>query len=304
MMVRPAHFGFNAETAANNSFQKKEDLGSINEVAMKAREEFDAFVSTLEANGVEVIVFEDTIAPKTPDAVFPNNWISFHEHGSLITYPMYAASRRQERREDIVNYFMTNYVVESHQRMETTEEDLRFLEGTGSLILDRVNKIAYACRSERTDEDLFKKWCANIDYTGIVFDAVDQNGQAVYHTNVIMCVGTDFVVLCTESLQNASQKERLLDMISASGKELIEIDLNQVNSFAGNMLEVRNKTGALYLVLSERAMQSLDARQVETLESYLTLIPVSIPTIETLGGGSARCMMAEVFLTKKEPIEL
>jgi hypothetical protein len=298
MMVRPAHFGFNPETAENNYFQKKIEAGDVDETAKQARDEFDSFVDVLRMNDIEVVVFEDTIAPKTPDAVFPNNWISFHEDGTVVTYPMFAKSRRPERRNDILQYFMDNYKVRECWDLGQYEEENQFLEGTGSMILDRASKIAYACKSERTNEQLFKEFCSRFEYKPILFNSNDASGQPIYHTNVIMCVGTGVVIVCLESVNDPNERRLLKESILASEKEIVEISLEQVHAFAGNMLQVENKKGELFIIMSRTALDALDHEQKEKIGSQANILAVQIPLIEQLGGGSARCMMAEVFLEK------
>ncbi len=297
MMIRPAHFGFNEETAANNYFQDTEARRVLQQASESARAEFDAFVDQLSAKGVEVLVFDDTIDPRKPDAVFPNNWISLHRTGQLITYPMCAVSRRPERRMDIIQYFIDSYAVESYIQLEGAEESGAFLEGTGSMILDRDHKIAYACRSARTDETLFRSFCSQMGYWPVVFDAVDAYKQPIYHTNVIMSVGIKWVLLCLDAIPEGEEKQQLLQSITNSGKTLVEISLDQVNKFAGNILQVLNKKEELFLIMSDTAFNSLKSEQREILFGDAEPIVVKIPTIERLGGGSARCMLAEVFLS-------
>lgn len=298
MMVRPAHFGFNPETAVNNHFQKKMLAGDVNETAKQARDEFDGFVSALRSNEIDVIVFEDTIEPKTPDAVFPNNWISFHQGGTMVTYPMYAPSRREERRLDILQYFKDNYQLGQRLDYERFEAEDMYLEGTGSMILDRVSKIAYACRSMRTSDKLFNDFCADLGYTPVLFDSSDESEQPIYHTNVIMCVATSTVVICLESVKDPIQRANLEKSIIDSGKTIVEITLEQVHAFAGNMLQVENKMGELFIIMSRTAYDALTDEQKEALSVDSKIIAVQIPLIEQLGGGSARCMLAEVFLEK------
>lgn len=297
MMIRPAHFGFNEETAANNYFQDVEARRVLQQASEKARAEFDAFVDQVSEKGIEVLVFEDTIDPRKPDAVFPNNWISLHDTGQLITYPMCAVSRRPERRMDIIQYFIDTYAVESYVQLEGAEDSGAYLEGTGSMILDRDHKIAYACRSARTDEALFRSFCSQMGYWPVVFDAVDASKQPIYHTNVIMSVGIEWVVLCLEAIPEGTEKQQLLQSIANSGKTLVEISLDQVNQFAGNILQVLNKKEELFLIMSDTAFNSLKSEQREILFGDAEPIVVKIPTVERLGGGSARCMLAEVFLS-------
>lgn len=295
LMVRPANFGFNPETASNNTFQSAS--AKIDDANVKAQGEFDAFVDKLSDIGVEVIVVEDTPSPIKPDAVFPNNWVSFHADGSIVLYPMYAPVRRLERREDIVaqliRRFNYNELVQLQGYEMTTPT--RFLEGTGSMIFDRENRIAYACISERTNEQLFLEFCTNHNWQPIFFDAFDRNGKAIYHTNVMMSVGVDFAVVCLESIKNTVQRNKLIEQLQQTQKEIIEISFAQMNAFAGNMLQVEGKE-ANYLVMSTTAYHSLNEEQIDRLQSHTHILTINIPTIETLGGGSVRCMMAEVFV--------
>ncbi|WP_292973346.1 citrulline utilization hydrolase CtlX [Mucilaginibacter sp.] len=295
LMIRPVAFGFNAQTAESNAFQNRDDDQLA--VQQKAVEEFDGFVNVLRQNGVNVIVVNDTPEPHTPDSIFPNNWVSFHDNGDIILYPMQAENRRLERREDIIRQleesFAANHVIDL-SRFELKDE---FLEGTGSMVLDRPNKIAYACLSPRTNAEVLKAFC---DYTGnkaITFDAIDQNGQAIYHTNVLMAVGSGFVVICLDSITNATEKELVIKSIQTTGKEIIDISFDQMNHFAGNMLEVKNTSGDTLIVMSKAAFDSLSNEQKNALEKYGKLVYADISTIETNGGGSARCMMAEVHLS-------
>lgn len=299
LMVRPASFGFNPETAASNAFQTKEEGFSAELVQKMAREEFDIFVETLRGAGVKVTVIEDTEAPPKPDAVFPNNWVTFHEDGTVVTYPMLSAMRKLERREDAIALLSRHYLIKDRVRLEEAESEGIILEGTGSLILDRPNKIAYACLSPRTHEKLLDDFCAQLGYKKVAFHAVDQQGQEIYHTNVMMALGETFVVICLESVIDPNQRKMLEDSFRSSGKEIITISFAQMNSYAGNMLQVRSEDGEPILVMSEQAFESLTEEQVEKLQEHSNLLYSPLYTIEKFGGGSARCMMAEVFLTEK-----
>jgi len=292
-MVRPAQFGFNAETAEDNAFQTKLDI-SKSIVKEKAVTEFDSMVDLLDQHGVNVIVIEDTAQPQKPDAVFPNNWLSTHP-GRLVLYPMYAESRRVERRGDILNHLIEEYGYGCIQSYTHNEEDGKMLEGTGSMILDRDNKIAYACISERTNQQLFFDWCQHFGYRPEAFTSVDQNDGLVYHTNVMMALGQQYVVICMESVKSPTERENLLNAFAETNKTVIEISLDQMNNFAGNMLEVIDGNGSPMLVMSSRAFNSLTGDQVETIEKYTSILAPDITTIETVGGGSVRCMMAEIF---------
>jgi hypothetical protein len=295
LMVRPARFGFNEQTAANNAFQRKaEDLDTL-EANRRAQAEFDAFVEKLRGRGVDVIVVEDTPSPEKPDAVFPNNWATFHQDGTIITYPMYAPLRRQERRQDVLDTLSSRYGFRRRLALEDAEAEGRYLEGTGSLVLDRPNRIAYACLSPRTDAALLERFAWQAGYEIVAFTAIDEQGRPIYHTNVMMALGDTFVVICLDSVREAHERERLLNKFAASGKALITIDHAQMAAFAGNMLQVRAKTGESYLVMSEQARLSLRPEQVKQIEQHTLILSSALDTIETLGGGSARCMMAEVF---------
>ncbi len=298
-MIRPANFGFNDQTAGNNAFQSDDKDESSADIAKKARAEFDQMVKTLRSNGINIIVAEDTVSPKKPDAIFPNNWISFHVNGAVITYPMFAPNRRIERREDIIEDLDKTFKVDRRYTFEHYEEDEMFLEGTGSMLFDRDNKIVYACLSQRTDARLIDKFCVLVEYERQVFHSVDRNGMPIYHTNVMMALGEDFVVLCKESIKNPDELKELEEMLSRTGKEIVDITYDQMEAFAGNMLQVRNETGQTFLVMSQAAYDSLTVGQIETLSNKTQLLPIDISTIEYYGGGSVRCMMAEVFLQKR-----
>jgi len=293
-MIRPVKFAYNAQTAVNNSFQS----ASADEVLVqqKALEEFDAFVAKLQANGIDVTVVQDTAEPHTPDSIFPNNWISFHEGGSIFLYPMFAVNRRLERKQQVLDVISKKFIINSTTDLTSSENNHIFLEGTGSMVLDRENKIAYACLSPRTDKKLLDEFCKQLNYTAVSFTANDAAGDAIYHTNVMMCVADKYVVICLESITNALERNAVIKTIENSGKEIIDISLLQMNRFAGNMLQVMNKQGQHFLVMSTQAFESLIPEQVATLEAYNPIIHSNITTIETNGGGSARCMMAEVFL--------
>lgn len=299
LMVRPANFGFNEETAASNAFQStSEDLS--NEKAQRlAQNEFDAFVKNLQGMGVNVIVVEDTQSPRKPDAVFPNNWVTFHSDGTVITYPMLSKARRLERREDVLESLAENFRIDRRIAFEPMEKADLILEGTGSLILDRVNKLAYACYSPRTDRVLLESFCKSMGYEAVGFTSVDGEGRQIYHTNVMMALGETFVVICLDSVRDGAERKMLEGKFVETKKEIIEISYEQMMQFAGNMLQVRSQKGDPILVMSEAAYQSLNQEQIKSLESHTKILHQPIPTIETLGGGSVRCMMAEVFLPKK-----
>ena len=293
-MVRPANFGFNEETAVSNAFQKKQP--GKDDVNMLAQREFDRMVKILCANGVEVIVVDDTIEPNKPDAIFPNNWVSFHNDGTVFLYPMQAENRRLERREDIISRLENQFSIKHIIDLSRFELENKFLEGTGSIVLDRENKIAYACISPRTDRGVLTMFCEQAGYTAITFDAVDQRGQAIYHTNVMMCLGSQFAVICFDAISNPHEKIVVGESLASTKKEIIEISFEQMNQFAGNMLEVRNKADEILIVMSQSAYNSLFENQKNILKQFGKLVYADISTIESVGGGSARCMMAEVHL--------
>lgn len=294
MLVRPRNFGYNLQTAENNVFQEKPS-DTLEDVRNRAQNEFDTMKRILEEEGVNVIVFNDTVAPAKPDAVFPNNWVSFHPDGRVILYPMFAPNRRFERRHDIIESLAKNFSVTEIIDLSHYEKENRFLEGTGSIVFDHKVHVAYACRSPRTDVGIFAKVCSMLDYEPVHFNSVDHGGQPVYHTNVMMCIGTGFAVICLDSITDAEEKGMVRKSLEAGGNEVVPISVSQLSHFAGNMLPVRGRTGDL-LVLSQAAFNSLTPVQKNTLSRYCRLVPVPIGTIETVGGGSARCMMAEVFL--------
>lgn len=297
LMIRPVNFGFNAETAVNNAFQV---AGNDAGVQQKARQEFDAFVSLLQQNGVDVTVIEDTPEPYTPDSVFPNNWVSFHSDGTVVLYPMFAANRRLERKPGVLEAVKKKFGISNTIDLSSRETEDAFLEGTGSMVLDRDKKIAYACLSPRTDYFVLTEFCGKMGYTAEVFDAIDQNGQAIYHTNVMMCVADKYVVICLDAIAADHEKEQVSNAISASGKTIITISYDQMNHFAGNMLQVSNNSNEKLLVMSTQAYTSLAPGQLAALNGFNRIIHSSLTTIETNGGGSARCMMAEIHLPVKQ----
>lgn len=294
LMIRPVNFGFNEETAESNSFQNKDKNQRL--VQEKALAEFNGFVEVLCKNGVDVTVIDDTPQPYTPDSIFPNNWVSFHSDGNVFLYPMQAENRRLERREDIINDLEDKFKVHHIVDLSRYEEQDKFLEGTGSMVLDRENKIAYACLSPRTDREVLDVFCEQSGYRAVCFDAVDENGKAIYHTNVLMCVGSKFAVICLESIANPHERVVVSELLISTKKEIIDISFEQMNQFAGNMLEVKSLHGDTLIVMSESAYKSLDDEQIEALSRYGKLVYADIHTIENNGGGSARCMMAEVHL--------
>ncbi|MCC6460489.1 MAG: amidinotransferase [Saprospiraceae bacterium] len=297
LMVRPANFGFNEETAANNAFQSRDGRLRPEEIRRKAVEEFDAFVERLRAAGVHVIVAQDSARPVKPDAVFPNNWATYHQEGFVVTYPMFAPTRRRERRRQVIDTVLKEgFQSERRINLEFNEKLDRYLEGTGSIIFDHQHRLAYACLSPRTDASLLDELCAVLGYEKVVFQAVDGAGQDIYHTNVMMAMGETFVVVCLDTLRNPAERAMLEQRFNTTGKAIIDITLEQMNAFAGNMLQVRNDRDETILVMSEQAFRALTPAQVSTMERHTRLLHSPIDTIETYGGGSARCMMAEVFL--------
>jgi hypothetical protein len=293
-MIRPVAFGFNTQTAQSNAFQNRDADQQL--VQQKAQQEFDAFVAILKSNSVNVTVVNDTIEPHTPDSIFPNNWVSFHDNGDIFLYPMQAENRRLERREDIIRQLEENFKANHVIDLSRFELKDQFLEGTGSMVLDRENKIAYACLSPRTNTEVLKAFCEYTGYKAITFNAFDQRGQAIYHTNVLMAIGSRFAVICLDSITNTQEKETVIASLKETRKEIIEITFEQMNSFAGNMLEVKNTAGETLIVMSQTAYLSLIDEQKTALEKYGKLVYADINNIETNGGGSARCMIAEVHL--------
>ncbi len=298
LMIRPQNFTYNAVTAENNLFQNKSEETETEKIRLEAIAEFDLFVNKLRVAGVRVNVVEDTKDPIRPDAVFPNNWISFHDDNTVVTYPMFSPNRRIERRDDLIELLNADYKIDRILRLEDAEKENKFLEGTGSILFDRENKIAYACQSLRTDRDLFIAHCKELGYEPILFDALDQNNFPIYHTNVMMALGEKFCVICLESIKKLSERDLVVTKLKESGKEIIEISLEQMNQFAGNMLQVKGSNGAI-TVMSEAAFMSLNSNQIKQIEQSSSILYSDVGTIEKYGGGSVRCMMAEVFLSKR-----
>lgn len=302
-MIRPVNFRMNEETAVNNYFQKS--IEEENEaITIKAQKEFDTFVSKLRKVGVEVIVVDDIKENDTPDSIFPNNWVSFHENGNIGLYPMFAENRRRERREDILaSLEEKGFTINNILDYTAAEEENIFLEGTGSLLLDRANEKAYCALSERANEDLFIEFCEDFEYMPVVFTAnqtVNGERKAIYHTNVMMCLAENFAVICLDTIDDKKERKKLIASLKEDGKEIISITEAQMHNFAGNMLQVKGAFDKKYLVMSASAHNSLNAKQVDAIEKHCGILSSDLETIETLGGGSARCMMAEVFLPKAE----
>ena len=302
LMIRPVNFRMNEQTAVNNYYQESLDGVMPATVNTKAQKEFDAYVEVLRAIGVQVVVVDDREETDTPDSIFPNNWVSFHEHGDVGLYPMFAKNRRLERREDILETLEAEgFVINNIVDYTSAEAEGVFLEGTGSLILDRVNRKAYCALSPRADEDLFIEFCEDFEFSPVIFNAYQTvNGarKAIYHTNVMMCIGETFAVICLSSIDDKKERKNVVKHLKEDGKTIIDITEDQVNHFAGNMLQVKGANNVSYLVMSQSAYDSLTPSQIRTIESHTKIISSSLETIETCGGGSARCMMAEVFLPK------
>ena len=301
LMIRPINFGYNEETANDNHYQIKNSI--IKNSNESAQNEFDNMVKNLKQNGISVHVFQDDENDYTPDSIFPNNWISFHENGDVGLYPMYAKNRRLERRPEVLEFLEEEgFGIENIVDYSGAESENKFLEGTGSMILDRENRVAYCSISNRSSEELFIEFCEDFEFIPVLFNSFQSVGNdrlPIYHTNVMMCVATDYVIICLDSIDDNKQRKNVSDFINDSGKKLIEISENQVESFAGNMLELVNDKGESVLVMSKSAEDSLNMNQKNTITNYSIIVSCDINTIEVCGGGSARCMMAEIFLPKK-----
>jgi hypothetical protein len=302
LMVRPAAFRLNEETAVNNYYQTTDAQLQNRDVNKLAQEEFDTMVEKLKSAGVNVVIFHDDGSQDTPDSVFPNNWVSFHENGDIALYPMFAVNRRRERREEVINRLEdTGFKIKNIVDYTPAEDDELFLEGTGSLVLDRINQKAYCALSPRADEELLIEFCEDFEYNPVIFTAyqtVKGDRLPIYHTNVMMCIAKDFAVICLDCIDDKNERKNVIRHLKEDGKEIIEITEDQVNQFAGNMLEVQDEKGNSITVMSQSAYESLTAQQRASIEKYSKILSSSLTTIETLGGGSARCMMAEVFLPK------
>lgn len=298
LMIRPASFGYNAETAANNFFQQDPGMPAA-DVQEKALEEFNKMVDLLRENEIEVLLIEDSREPPKPDAIFPNNWLSSTPDGKLFIFPMYAPSRRAEKREDIIDRLSADFEVKDLQDWSEYEVAGRFLEGTGSMVMDHRNQLIYAAISERTNLSVLEKFAVTNGYQAIVFLATDAAGRPIYHTNVLMSLGENFAVLCEEAIEEEWELIAVRQLLESTNHAIIPISREQMQRFAGNMLEVKNKKGESVLVLSQSAFESLRKEQKAMLEAYTRLLPILVPTIEAVEGGSVRCMMAEIFLEKK-----
>ena len=302
LMIRPVHFRMNEQTAVNNYYQEESDLTNA-EANIKAAEEFDIFVLKLRDIGVNVVVENDDPEQDTPDSIFPNNWISFHENGDLGLYPMFAPNRRKERRLEVLNQIEEQgFIIKNIVDYTIAEEDDIFLEGTGSLVLDRVNRKAYCALSPRADEDLLIEFCEDFEYTPVIFTAyqtVEEERLPIYHTNVMMGLAETFAIVCLDCVDDKKERKNLVNHLKSDGKEIIEITEDQVSNFAGNVLQVSGKEDKRYLVMSSCAFNVLSEQQKKKIQNHCEILHSDLTTIETLGGGSARCMMAEVFLPKE-----
>jgi len=301
-MIRPTNFRMNDQTAVNNFYQQTSNVATAAEMQAKALQEFNKLVEKLKNCGCNVIVIDDLPASTSPDSIFPNNWISFHQEGDVVMYPMFAENRRTERREEVLDVLEdAGFVIENIMDYTDAELEKVFLEGTGSMVLDRVNKNAYCALSQRSDEELFIEFCEDFDYNPVVFTAyqtVNGKREKIYHTNVMMSVGEKFAVICIDAIDDTQERRNVLNQLRQSGKEIILITEQQVNCFAGNMLEIKGKDNESIIVLSETAYNALTALQKNQLQKFASLVYSDINTIEKYGGGSVRCMMAEVFLPK------
>lgn len=301
LMVRPVAFRMNEQTAVNNFFQEGLQLDN-EQINKKAQNEFDAFAQKLQSVGVNVIVVDDDINLDTPDSIFPNNWVSFHEDGTAAVYPIFAENRRKERRKEVFNRIEEEFLIKEVVDYTSAEEAGVFLESTGSLLLDRINEKAYCALSARADEELLIEFCEDFEFTPVIFTAyqdVDGKRLPIYHTNVMMCLAENFVVICLDSIDDAKERKNVVKHLKSDGKEIIEITEAQLHHYAGNMLQVQGAEGKKFLVMSEDARQSLTSSQISAIEKHCEILSSDLETIETCGGGSARCMMAEVFLPKK-----
>ena len=300
-MVRPASFGFNSETAASNAFQQNPTEAAETEIQRLALEEFDGVATALQRGGVEVLVAPDTVLPPKPDAIFPNNWVSFHFDGTVTLYPMLAPNRRWERREEVLEQVMREggYRVLRTFDLTHREAEGKFLEGTGSLVLDRPHRIAYASLSPRTDLDVLGEFAQLLDYELVTFEGRDSGTEPVYHTNVVMAIGTRFAVVCGEAIAESMHREAVFNQLRAAGHDIVDISLRQMLNFAGNVLELAPAAGGHVIALSTTAWSSLETAQRRMLETHAEVIPMSIPTIERVGGGGVRCMLAEIHLPRR-----
>jgi hypothetical protein len=299
LMVRPARFACNPQTAPSNAFQAQPDA-CADASQSTVLKEFHGLAEALERAGVEVLIASDSDQPPKPDAIFPNNWVSFHQDGTVVLYPMLAPNRRWERREEVLEQVVSQGGFGVSRTVDLThrESEQKYLEGTGSVVLDRMHRVAYAGISPRTDLDVLGEFAQQLDYELITFDALDAAGRAIYHTNVLMAIGTGFAVVCSDSIVNAEHRTAVISQLRATGHDIVEIGLPQMAQFAGNVLELKVPRGHL-IALSSTALRSLNAQQRRVLESHAELIAAQIPTIERIGGGGVRCMLAEIHLPKR-----
>jgi hypothetical protein len=299
-MVRPAKFACNPQTAASNAFQRIPTQAGGHDLQAAALREFDGLANALERAGVDVLVAPDSEEPPKPDALFPNNWVSFHQDGTVALYPMLAQNRRWERRAEVLEFVVRTGAFRVSRTVDLThrESEEKFLEGTGSVVLDRFNKVAYACSSPRTDLDVLGEFAQQLDYELMTFDAADAGGRTIYHTNVLLSIGTGFAVICGEAIGNTAHRSAVFSKLRATGHEIVDISQEQMARFAANILELA-APHARHIAMSATALASLDRVQRALLESHANLVPVPIPTIEQVGGGSVRCMLAEIHLPKR-----
>ena len=299
LMIRPAGFESNPHTAASNKFQGKPDIPPEEQQAAATRE-FQLIADVIADNGINVICIDDTVEPHTPDAIFPNNWVSFHADGTVVLYPMLAENRRTERRQDIIDELVGEHGFQVSEVIDLSGHEAagHFLEGTGSLVLDRVNRIAYACLSPRTHLDPLGDFAQRLDYEVVAFDAVDRDGAAIYHTNVLMNIGEQLAVICDQAIPDAEQRQAVLQSLADTGHEVLSLNMDQMDAFAGNMLELRDSSGPRLIAMSEQARHSLTESQIATIENYALIISAPIDSIESSAGGSVRCMLAEIHLPR------
>ncbi len=299
LMIRPANFGFNEETAGSNVFQQEMSGADAMAISSRAVQEFDSAVTTLRAAGVQVIVVEDSPDPVKTDAVFPNNWISTHPDGTVITWPMASSSRRQEIRADIVEELQDQFVVTDWWRLHEEAPDGQFLEGTGSLVLDHEHRLAWACHSPRTSQALVNQFCDRMGFQPVLFDATDRQGTPIYHTNVMMAVTGRLVVICLDCIADQTQRDTVVQRIQATGKSIVELTWPQIEAFAGNLLQVAGENDQPCVVMSSAARRALHPQQLRKIEEESEIIELAIPTLETCGGGSVRCLLAEIYLQSR-----
>ena len=299
LLIKPSSFIFNNETAISNSFQKNNITENNEIIKQKAIAEFELFAATLKNNGINIFVFDDTAYPQKPDAIFPNNWVSFHKDGTVIIYPMQAVNRRAEKRMDIIESLKSSFIIKDIKDLSVLENDNKFLEGTGSMIFDHENRIVYACLSPRTHKELFLTLAEKLNYEPIHFYAHNETGMEIYHTNVMMSIGEGIAVICKESITDKIEKEIVINSLMKTNHQIIDISFEQMNNFAGNMLMLKNNEGKNLMILSMTAFKSLTAIQKKAIEKNCSFLPMQIDTIETIGGGSARCMIAEIFCPVK-----